>query len=360
MATDLGRLLDLDFSPPRWVDTSGIGLTPPFIVVYLCCGCGGFSEGFRDAGFVPLLGIESDAWAAMTYRHNFPGVPLLESSVERLSDAAIEESICDRRVDVVCAGLPCPGFSTNGDQRGDDPRNWLFTQLGRVVALLQPHAVAIENVPAIETCHDGVFGRWIAATLKDLGYGNVSLEILNAAAYRVPQRRKRAIILANRRGVANPYPTPVLAEPFYRTVDAAIGDLRGLPHGAVPNYEWPVPRAALQARISRLSHGEPLNARFTGGCRRLWPDRPAFTVMANNGQPHVHPQEQRFLSVREMARVQGFPDSFEFRGSVRDQQKQVGNAIPPLLAEHVALALRVLLEEVVALGLTAHAADGEC
>lgn len=360
MATDFGRLLNLDFSSPRWVDTSGLGVTPPYTVVDLCCGSGGFTLGFVIAGYVPLLGIECDEWAATTHRRNFPGIPLLVSSVERLTDSAIVEAVGGRPVDVVCAGLPCPGFSTNGNQRGDDPRNWLFTQLGRVVDLLRPHAVVIENVPAIERCHDGVFGRWIAATLKDCGYGSVSLEVLNAAAYGVPQRRKRAIIIANHCGVSNPYPISVLSELFYRTVDAAIGDLRGLPEGAVPNHEWPVPGAALQARISRLSHGEPLNDRFTGGCRRLWPDRPAFTAMANNGQPHVHPHEHRFLSVREMARVQGFPDSFEFCGGVRDQQKQVGNAIPPPLAEHVALAVRVLLDEAGAGGLTGDAADGGC
>jgi DNA (cytosine-5)-methyltransferase 1 len=206
--------------------------------------------------------------------------------------------------------------------------------------------VAIENVPSLASAHDGAFGRWVSAALAEVGCDTISLNVLNAADYGVPQDRKRAIMLANPWGFPNPYPAPILAEPFHRSVDSAIGDLRGLPQGAVPNHLWPVPGAELQARISALRHGEPLNERFTGGCRRLWPDRPGFTMMGNHGQPHVHPHEHRFLSVREMARLQGFPDRFTIEGNVRQQQDQVANAIPPPLAEHVALALRPLLDAV--------------
>ncbi len=333
------------WSEPLWVDTTSISTSHPYTVVDLCCGCGGFTLGFQAAGYLPLLGIESVHWPAETFRTNFPGVPLLESAVEKLTDDAIVDAVCGRDVDVICAGLPCPGFSTNGGQRAEDARNWLFTQLARVVELLMPHAVAIENVPPIGTVHDGAFGRWLSAALADAGLGSVSLEILNAADYGVPQNRKRAIVIATPCG-QTPYPAPILAEPFHRSVDAAIGDLRRLPQGALPNHDWPVPGAELQARISALSHGEPLNARFTGGCRRLWPDRPGFTTMGNHGQPHIHPSEDRFLSVREMARLQGFPDTFTLEGSVRRQQDQVANAIPPPLAEHVALALRPLLDAV--------------
>jgi len=340
--TDAGTI----WSEPLWVDTTSISTSVPYTVVDLCCGCGGFTLGFLLAGFLPLVGIECVHWPAETFRRNFPGVPLLESTVEKLTDDEIVDAVCGRDVDVVCAGLPCPGFSTNGDQRAEDARNWLFTQLARVVELLTPKAVVIENVPPIGTVHDGVFGRWLSAALADLGYGTTSLEVLNAACYGVPQDRKRAIIVANPWGLPNPYPGAILAQPFHRSVDSAIRDLEHLPQGAVPNHEWPVPGAKLQARIVALSHGEPLNAGFTGGCRRLRPDRPGFTMMSNNGQPHIHPHEHRFLSVREMARIQGFPDSFLFSGPVRDQQRQVGNAIPPPLAEHVALALRPVLDSV--------------
>lgn len=336
----------LTFSLPEPVNTASLPTCPQYTVVDLCCGSGGFSLGFVFAGYLPLLGIECESWPAATFRRNFPHVPLLESAVERLTDAQILDALSGREVDVVCAGLPCPGFSTNGKQEADDPRNWLFTQFVRIVDLLRPKAVAIENVPGIGRVHDGVFGRWLSAALADVGYDTISLKVLNAAAYGVPQKRKRAIIVANRRGLPNRYPMPIVTEPYFRTVDVAIDDMRGLPQGAVPNHEWPEPGHELQTRISALSHGEPLNRQFTGGCRRLWPHKAAFTMMANNGQPHIHPHEHRFLSVREMARLQGFPNSFLFCGPVREQQKQVGNAIPPPLAEHVALALRDLLDEV--------------
>jgi len=336
----------LNFCPPRWVDTTSVQTHPTYTVVDLCCGCGGYAIGFVLAGYLPLLGIECERWPAATFRHNFPDVPLLESKVERLTDAEILDAIGGRHVDVICAGLPCPGFSTNGFQKGDDPRNWLFTQLARLVDLLHPHVVAVENVAPIGTVHDGVFGRWLSAALADLDYDTISLEVLNAAAYGVPQKRRRAIIVANPLGLANPYPMPILAEPYFRTVDPAIGDLRGLPQGGVPNHEWPTPGADKQARISALSHGDPLYEDFTGCCRRLRPNEPSFTVTASNGVPHVHPHEDRSLSVREMARLQGFSDSFLFCGSILEGQRQVGNAIPPPLAKHIALAVRTLLGEV--------------
>jgi len=335
------------WSEPLFVDTTSVDTSHPYTLVDLCCGCGGFTLGFQAAGYVPLAGIEMGPWPAATFRRNFPGVPLLESRIERLTDSQIIEALQGRSVDVLCAGLPCPGFSTNGNQRAEDARNWLFTQLARAIELLTPHAVVIENVPPIATVHGGVFGRWLAAALADLGYDTISLEVLNAACYGVPQDRKRAIIVANPWDLLNPYPRAILAEPFYRTVDSAIGDLRGLPQGALPNHEWPIPGKPKQDRIARLSWGQPLYPNFTGCSRRLWPDRPAYTVTANNGQPHVHPHEDRFISVREMARLQGFPDAFTFEGSVSEAQRQVGNAIPPPLAEHIALALRPLLDSVV-------------
>lgn len=339
-------ICDHRFQDPELIDTTSIPTSPKYTVVDLCCGCGGYTLGFLLAGYLPLLGIECDRWAAETFRSNFPDVPLLELAVERLTDAEILDAIGGREVDVICAGLPCPGFSSNGKQKGDDERNWLFTQFVRVVELLQPHVLAIENVAQIGTVHGGVFGRWLSAALADVGYDTISLQVLKAAAYGVPQRRERAIIVANRWGLQNLYPSPILAKPFFRTVDPAIDDLRSLPQGAVPNHEWPKLGAGRQARITALSQGEPLYENFTGCCRRLRPDRPANTVTANNGVPHVHPHEHRLLSVREMARLQAFPDTFLFCGSVVEGQRQVGNAIPPPLAEHIALALRPLLDEV--------------
>jgi len=345
------------WSEPLWVDTTSISTSVPYTVVDLCCGCGGFTLGFQGAGYLPLLGIEMDPWAAATFRRSLPDVPLLESPVERLSDSEILDATGGRVVDVLCAGLPCQGFSTNnGRKRADDGRNWLFTQLARLVELLRPQVVVVENVPSIASECDGAFARWLHAALADSGLGSIGLQVLNAADYGVPQRRRRAIIVATTSG-PGPYPAPLLAECFHRSVDSAIGDLRGLAQGAVPNHEWPSPGDRKRARIAGLSWGQPLYPDFTGCCRRLWPDRPAYTVTSNNGQPHIHPHEDRFISVREMARLQGFPDSFVFGGSVSEAQRQVGNAIPPPLAEHVALALRSVLRSVHGYGRTADRAS---
>jgi DNA (cytosine-5)-methyltransferase 1 len=324
------------------IDTDLVPMDTPYTVVDAFAGAGGLSEGFHMAGYQTLLAIEMDEHAAETYRANFPDTPLLEGKIEWTDDDTIVAALGDTHVDVLAGGPPCQPFSTNGKRDPDDHRAPLLRQMVRLAKLLRPHFVVIENVCGLLTMPEDPLGE-LQDALAAAGYGSMAVETLLAAEYGVPQLRKRIIVVANRHGLAIPYPRPLYAESDFVTVDEVIADLRELPQGAVPNHHWPEPRAAMQARISALSHGEPLFDTFKGGCRRLRPDRPAFTIMANNGQPHVHPHEHRFLSVREMARVQGFSDMFVFHGSIAAAQQQVGNAVPPPLARAVALALRPAL-----------------
>lgn len=324
----------------EWVDTHTVPMQATPTLVDLFCGCGGFSHGFAMAGFRPILGVDFDAQALETHAWNMPDARTLLARIEDLTDDDILAAVAGEDIDVVAGGPPCQGFSTAGERRPDDPRNDLFKEFVRVTSILRPHYLVMENVPGILSFEGGRVIEELMRELADVGYPGASVLTLNAAEYGVPQLRERVIIVANRHGLPNPYPLPVLQPAEFVTVDQAIGDMWGLPQGAVANHEWPVPAAHLQARMSSLPHGAPLYDSFKGGCRRFWPDRPAFTVLANNGQPHVHPHEGRFSSVREMARLQGFPDHFAFRGGLQSMMHQVGNAVPPPLAQQVALALR--------------------
>jgi DNA (cytosine-5)-methyltransferase 1 len=337
---------DLRFQDPEWVDTTSIPTSPAYSVVGLCSGCGGLDLGFTMAGYEAVLAIECDPHAADTYRTNFPRARLIDREVQTVADAEILAPLEGRTADVLCCGLPCQAYSKSGGMDPMDARAWLFSQLVRVADLLAPHVIVVENVVNLQGVHGGVFFRWIVTSLASVGYDALAVAVLNAAAYGVPQARERLIIVANRHRLPCPFPSPLLAKASWRTVRDAIGDLADLERGAVPNHEWPEHRETTTRRLEGLEPGASLNASYRQAWLRLHADRPALTVMSNNGGSAVHPWLPRTLSVREMARLQGFPDWFRFEGGMTTGRVQVGNAVPPPLAQHVALALRPALAAV--------------
>ncbi len=327
-----------------WVDTSTVSRGSEYTTVELFCGAGGITLGFTAAGYRSLLGVDSDPDAVATFQSNFPLTEAILGDIREVSDGQLLPLLGGRTPDVLGGGWPCQGITTSGVCNPSDPRNTLYRQVVRLARLLRPRVVVLENVRNLVSDRYRPLAVDLLRMLADAGYPDGSLMVLNAAAYGVPQERRRVIIVANRCGRPNPYPIPVLAEKDFRTVDSAIGDLMALPRGAVPNHIWS--DTGLKGRMAATPHGKPLTADYPGGCRRLHPNRPAFTVMGTSNQPHIHPHQDRFLSVREMARPQGFPDEFILEGSLSQQQIQVGNAVPTPLAEHVALAVRTLLDGV--------------
>ena len=335
----------------------------------LFSGAGGMSVGAEWAGIKVAVAIENDSRAAATYRLNHPKTQLIEEGVEVVKSFSNVPS--DQPL-VVFGGPPCQGFSTSNQRTRtrENPRNWLFKEYIRIIQLLEPDWVVFENVTGILDTAGGFFAQQVTNSFVELGY-TVSSFVLNAKHYGVPQNRSRYFAVASKHGVR--LEPPERLDGMIHVRDA-FEDLPSLAPGA-STCELPYKRkagsqyaqtlrghaktchnnlvsannAAVLARYAHIPQGGnweniPLelmsNYSDVSGChtgiyKRLKEDEPSIVIGNYRKNMLIHPLEDRGLSVREAARLQSFPDSFIFRGSIGFQQQQVGNAVPPLLAKAV-------------------------
>jgi DNA (cytosine-5)-methyltransferase 1 len=353
----------------------------------LFCGAGGLSEGFRQAGFHVLAGQDFDDQAGATFAatHNeasFIGGPIQDVTAQRLLKAA---GMKRGEVDVIVGGPPCQGYSVYNHQRGaDDPRAGLFKEYLRIVEGIQPRWLVMENVTGITSIASGNIVREIYDGMHTLGY-RVDMRILKAEEYGVPQERRRVFFIATRTDAPILFPAPTHGpglEPFV-TVWDAISDLPAIKNGSegAPRSYRTAPQNSYQEQLRGdctlvTNHSAPRLSKINeermrhippGGSWRDIPREllPAGMLKAKRsdhtkryGRPrktdlactiltkcdvhwgaYIHPTQDRSLSVREAARLQSFPDHFEFLGSRTDQYVQVGNAVPPLLGKCVAEGL---------------------
>jgi len=328
----------------RWVDTTTYGTCGRGrLFVDLFAGAGGLSHGFQMAGFRPAMAVERDPDACTTYARSFPEAWLHAGPIEDLTEELLLMRFAGASPDVVCGGPPCQAFSTAGRRDPSDPRGHLFREFARIVGILRPHFVVLENVPGVLSVEGGSRLESILGALAAVGYPRGSVMMLEAAEHGVPQFRRRLFIVANRHGLQNPRPSPSLARHQFVPVESALDDLKARPRDPGANHEWTNHSAEMQERLSRLAPGETLYA-YSGSWRRLRVGVPAPTIKANNGAPHVHYELPRTISAREMARTQTFPDDVLFSGDMASVMLQVGNAVPPLLARAVAIAVGSSLE----------------
>jgi DNA (cytosine-5)-methyltransferase 1 len=340
-------------------------LEETFTLVDLFAGAGGMTLGFEREGFSPQLAVELDAAAGRTYAENFGShvlaVPIQE--VERFPKA-----------DVVIGGPPCQGFSPLGRDRDPKSRellNRLWREYARALRQTRPLAFVIENVP--EFVRSEQFEAFMRTARRDrvLSHYKIEYRVLNAAEYGVPQRRRRGIVIASRLGTPTwPEPThgaeaTLLGLRPFVTVRDAIGDLPLEPDG----INWHIGRNPRPTSVERYRAVPEGGNRFdlaknrpdllpecwrrkktgtTDVFGRLWWDRPAFTIRTEFFKPekgrYLHPKADRPLTHREAARLQSFPDDFVFGGSKIEVARQIGNAVPPLLAQAIARAVRSLLD----------------
>lgn len=355
---------------------------PTFIDLF--AGCGGLSLGFDMAGFKSILACDFWKPACLTFKNNFPNCPLFEDDVKDLNKETLDKFIGKEieDVDVVVGGPPCQGFSTAGKQWIDDPRNGLFVEFVRIISFVKPKYVVMENVPPILTLASGRFLKEIVATYNNNDY-QVKANLLNARYFGVPQERKRAVFLAWRTGLKEPqYPEPKALP--YITCKEAISDLENegfaekkeyssqaqseyqtwsrSDSGGLFNHIGTNITLLNQRRAAEVKQGEneqdlpnwlklksrrinPSLKNISTGFRRLEANKAAHTIIRASGlesQP-LHYRFNRQLTVRELARLCSFPDSFVFYGNARDQKGQIGNAVPPLLAFAIAKEIRKLL-----------------
>jgi len=307
-----------------------------FTVVDLFCGAGGLSEGFREAGFKIVLGIDNLEPVAETYQTNFPEAEVLIEDIKEVRAEDIERAV--GAPDVVVGGPPCEPFTRTNPRRRprpidrlyDDPVGRLVLHFVRIVGDLKPRVFVMENVPGIL---EGELKRALREEFARAGYERIYFNVLRAEDYGTPSHRVRVFVSNIRLRPRRAARRVVVVE--------AIGDLPS-PYEIhdVPNHE-PVPLSSRKKRkISKLKWGEAL-VRYMGAegkiyenLVRLHPYRIAPTVMGSSR--FVHPFEDRLLTVREHARLMGFPDSHVFLGGRDLQFDQVGEAVPVPLARAIA------------------------
>lgn len=349
-------------------------------VLDLFCGCGGISKGFDLAGFSIIGGIDFNNDATITFKLNFPNAKVRCVDISTVSNEEIKSLY--EGVDVIVGGPPCQGFSSANrwQKELDDPRNKLFFQYLRFVKVLLPKVILIENVRGLLTRDNGYAKDRIVELLSDMGY-NVSSTILDSSNYGVPQVRKRAFFVAFRKDFKDiTFDFDVIPHLPKVTVEDAIGELYQLEKGDTTKIPTPpcnefthylregidvlndhtatYPAEIVQRRISFVPQGgnwkdvpselwpSQRGNRHSSAYKRLAPNTQSCTIDTGNAHSnYFHPIFNRIPSIRESARLQSFPDSFAFFGPRGSRYKQVGNAVPPLLAKAVALHILSLLHE---------------
>lgn len=317
--------------------------------IELFAGCGGLSTGFLDAGLHVAAGFELDARAvdAYNYNHAYRGSRGFIADLNVASGAELLERAGIKRADFVIGGPPCQPFSIAGKRQGKrDIRADLVGHFIRIVDELKPSAFMLENVPNLAAISGGEFLDEVKAELHALGY-TVDHRVVLAADYGVPQNRKRLVVIGAKgfRAVRFPEPTHGTAERPYLSASSAIDDLPDageFGETGIFNHE---PTAHSDDMIKRLTALEPGRREHGSYHDRLHPERPSYTLRAGSGNfsplRPVHYRHHRVITVRESARLQGFSDDFIWPDRIPrlQQYRQVGNAVPPPMAEAFAVCL---------------------
>lgn len=313
----------------------------------LFAGCGGMSLGFQMGGYAGTVALEIEPHAAKTYQRNFNHEILVGDITKRKTKEAfvnkVREMLGDKELDVLCGGFPCQGFSTSGHRMIEDPRNRLFKDFVEVAKMLQPKVVVGENVVGLLTMCRGEIVKNIVKEFERIGY-QMDFRDLNAADYGVPQLRHRVIFVGNRIGEVNRFPKPFVSQEKYVTAQMALADLEATEEDFAFNHILAEHSPEMTERMKVLPPGAHLYPKRKDAWRRLEADKPSPTVKDCHGACAIHYKLPRTISPREMARLQSFPDDFVFCGAKKYQQRQIGNAVPPLLGKAVALAVRKMLE----------------
>uniref|UniRef100_A0A6M3M0G6 DNA (cytosine-5-)-methyltransferase n=1 Tax=viral metagenome TaxID=1070528 RepID=A0A6M3M0G6_9ZZZZ len=317
--------------------------TPTVISTF--AGCGGSSQGYKDAGFHELVAVEWDEHACDCLRINFPGVEVVERDIAEIKGAELLEMGGDLAVgdlDVFDGSPPCQGFSTTGRREITDNRNQLYMQFCRLLGELKPRAFIMENVSGMvmgamrPTFHDAM------KNLTAQGY-RVSCRKLNSWWYGVPQSRDRLIFV----GIRNDLPAkPSHPNPERRSPVTTRRALSGVEVG---------PYLELSSRVVEIwdvtKPGQRGNAvsHLIGGKKgslfnwtKVHPDKPCPTIATL--ATLMHWSERRMLSTNELKRLASFPDAYEFPGNTRQQWARIGNSVPPGLMRAVASHVRTLID----------------
>lgn len=323
----------------------------------LFSGAGGFSLGFDNKGFQNVFSVDIEPSFCETYNHNFPSHNLIQKDICNVTDAELKYLKEFDKIDVVIGGPPCQGFSIAGNigrKFIEDPRNRLFKEFVRVVEVVEPTYFVMENVARLYNHNKGNTRKEIINDFENLGY-KVECKILNSADYGVPQVRKRVIFIGTKNSQKILFPKKEVDK--YVTVKEVLSSYPKLESGQeskIPNHTAMSHSEQMLHKMSFVSDGGdrneiPEQIRPKSGDVRKYikysSDKPSVTVTGDM-RKIFHYEQNRALTVRELAKLQSFPDDFEFKGTKISQQQQVGNSVPPRMAEAIANVIIKMSENV--------------
>lgn len=341
-----------------------------YTVIDLFCGCGGLSQGFIEADYDVLLGIDHWADALNTFKFNHKSSNVCNADLYSVQPRTIAKKTNISKVDVIIGGPPCQGFSIAGNREVEDERNKLYIAFAKFISFYKPRVFLMENVPNIISIGKGIVKDNIISDFQKLGY-TVFYKVLIASDYGVPQNRRRAFFIGIKNNNQFNFPMKSIDRPV--TTSEAISDLpeygledsvkylskplnkyQKLIRGkakAIFNHQITKHTEQTVRIIAMVPDGGnykdlPENLRKIRNVNIAWTrlssKKPSLTIDTGH-RHHFHYKFNRVPTVRECARIQSFPDGFIFTGSKTSQYKQVGNAVPPLLAKTLAIMLKKYL-----------------
>lgn len=350
----------------KWDFERNIKPSREYKSIELFAGAGGLALGLENAGFSPVMLNEVDENACNTLRKNRPNLNVIQEDVHNLDFSEYKG-----KIEFLSGGFPCQAFSYAGNQKGfDDARGTLFFEFARAIKETEPKVFLGENVKGLLSHDDGKTFKVISQVIDELGYFLVPPRVLRAVMYKVPQKRERIFLVGIKKEYADKvsfeWPSPykrvmTLKDAFYKgelfDTDVPESEYQKYPKrkaeilSKVPQGgDWRNLPVDLQKEYMKGSFY--LDGGKTGMARRLSLEEPSLTLTCSPAQKQTercHPLETRPLSVREYARIQTFPDDWEFTGPLTSKYKQIGNAVPVNLAEAMGHKLIKLLNDIDAL-----------
>lgn len=331
-----------------------------YSVLELFAGAGGLAVGLEKAGLKCAALNEIDKWACKTLRMNRPNWNVLEGDIQ---DLQFEEYV--NKIDVVTGGFPCQAFSYAGKKLGlEDARGTMFYEFARVVKTVSPAICIGENVRGLLSHDGGNTLKGMVSILNEIGYRVLPVKVLKAIHYRVPQKRERVILVGIRKDIDFHFEYPKPHQTIYNLEDALKkgalyeSDVPESQGARYPEYKKKVlemvPPKGYWRDLPENIQKEYMGGSFylgggkTGMARRIGWDEPSLTLTCSPAQKQTercHPDETRPFTVREYARIQTFPDNWQFAGSVAQQYKQIGNAVPVHLGEELGYSIIKFLND---------------
>ena len=339
-------------------------------IIDLFCGIGGLSLGFEQAGFEVISAIDMWKDAIVTYNHNRTSKVAKVKTVEEFNEVELPEIVKHHHVTGIIGGPPCQGFSTVGRREIDDPRNKMYLEFYKAVRIAKPDFFVIENVKGMLTLNKGAFVKDLIERFGPNGLGyTISYQLLNAADYGIPQNRYR-VFYVGIKGHQFEFPKPL---DYVLTAKDGISDLENSSnehYGSEPqnqfqrlmrgdcthptNQDYTSHTEQTISIISQIPDGGNIKSlppeywqirKYNKAFERMGTFKPSNTIDTGH-RNYFHYSEARIPTVRESARLQSFPDSFEIIGTRGSQYKQVGNAVPPMLSNILANEIKRLINEI--------------